>query len=226
LGGAIVSLIALLATVPAQAAVYDLVNLPFLFFDATDVEGTLETSVTGTFTTEADIENFFNSALYSVRLKNGATTVMELNNGNSSWDLRFEQLFFPGGQSAILTSTPTEIRLDFSTPNEISSAGLFLGAPPALVQYSQSNNASDFAGVAVDHEATNVGIATLPYDDPFIFPVQAAVPEPSTILLLGAGAFGLLGCFVNGAARAAGAGPPSEDVITEGRLTNPDASRP
>ncbi len=59
----LVSMVAMLVTTPANAqVVYDLGDFPFSFFGATDFHATLETSTTGTFTTEADIENFLNLA--------------------------------------------------------------------------------------------------------------------------------------------------------------------
>ena len=175
----LVSMVAMLVTTPANAqVVYDLGDFPFSFFGATDFHATLETSTTGTFTTEADIENFLNLATYSVTLKNGATIILELNNGNSFWDLKIEALGGgTGGATATLTATASEITLDFSTPNEITSVGLFLGLPGNILQYTQSNNVTDSNFVFVDHDAIIFANADVPYDDPFIFPAQPAVAD-------------------------------------------------
>lgn len=183
--GAVIGLAISMVATPCHAAVYDLADFPFTFFGATELQATLETSLTGTFTAEADIESFFNSATYSVVLKNGATTIMELNNSNSSWDLQFGALF-PGTEgSATLTSTPGGISLDFATPNEVTDVALVLGAPPSLLQYRQGNNVSDFNFVNANHDAVFQASANLPYDDPFHFPARTAVPEPSHLLVLG-----------------------------------------
>jgi len=152
------------------AEVYDLDNFRFTYFGATDIDASLETSTTGTFTTEDEIESFFNSATYSVILKDGDTIVLELNNSNSSWDLRFGGV----GSSAILTSTQNELTLDFSTPNEISSVDLVLmNSPGTTLQYTQANNISDFNFVtAFFEDLMNTADAAVPYDEPFVFEAQ------------------------------------------------------
>lgn len=185
---------AVLATTPAKAAVvYDLAGFPFTFNNATDVHATLETSTMGLFTTELEIENFFNQGTYSVIMNNGSTRLVDMHNGNSTWDLQFGGQ--SGGVGAVLSSSPREVTLDFSTPNEITGAVLILRGDdpqyPQYLQYSQDNNISDFNFVNVDYNAVHDAYATVPYDAPFTF---VPVPEPSTwaVLCVGLGALVML----------------------------------
>ena len=78
---------ALLIPALAGATEFDLGDFPFEFIEATNVDATLETSTIGVFTTEAEIEDFFNSTIYSVNLMDGATIVFTLDNSNSIWNL-------------------------------------------------------------------------------------------------------------------------------------------
>ena len=191
------AIISLFVATPASATLYDLGDFPFSFFGATDLDATLETSTTGTFTTESDIEDFLNLASYSVTLKDGATDLFTLDNSNSSWNLQFEAFGGgSGGATASLTATPSEITLDFSTPNEITRVDLFLRNASTfdVLQYSQANNVTDFNFVFVSNgDLISSGDANTIYDAPFVFPaVEAEVPEPSTFALIGAGLLGLV----------------------------------
>ncbi len=183
--GGIISSLTIAALLLSSAAnaqtVYDLGDFPFVYFGSTDVQATLETSTIGVFTTEADIENFLNLSYYSVVLKDGEASIFELNNDNSSWNLEFSALSGgDGGATAILTATPTEIVLDFSTPNEISSATLLLSYSSESIQYThqytQSNNISNINSVVLDFNAIYDARASLPYDEAFVFP---ALPPDS-----------------------------------------------
>ena len=185
----------LLSTSATAQVVYDLGDFPFVFsgpVPATEVNATLQTSTTGIFTTEAAIENFLNLATYSVVLKNGPTTILTLNNANSAWDMVFEGT----GATATLTATPSKITLDFSTPNEISSAALVLGVPPGVAQYRQGNNVTDFNFVNIDDGAESTADATVPYDAPFIFPAISVPVSSAPALSLSA--LGLLAGLLSG----------------------------
>jgi hypothetical protein len=166
------------------ATTYDLASFPFTFSWATDVHATLETSAYGTYTTEEEIEAFFNQATYSATMKDGTTTIFEMDNSNATWDLMFGGV--AGGVSAILTCTPTELTLDFSTPNEITGADLLLRGyfeqPNGHVawaswQYTQENNITDFNFAHADYDAVNQAGCSVACDAPFIFP--AIVLEPA-----------------------------------------------
>jgi hypothetical protein len=167
------------------ATTYDLAPFTFTYFDwATDARATLKTSAYGTYTTKEEIEDFFNQATYSATLKDGTTTLFEMNNGNSVWRLDLES--WAGNASVILTCTPTELTLDFSTPGEITGAALYLQGElvqpdgyiaVATVQYGQANNISDGTGFYFIYDAVNEAAGGLDYDAPFIFP--AIVREPA-----------------------------------------------
>ena len=159
---------------PAQAQVtYNLVDFPFVFFGATEVAGNLTSSTTGTFTTVAEIENFLNSATYNVVLKDGSTTVMELDNTNTSWSMVIHHRGGLGGATAMLTATASEITLDFSTPNEYTAVHIFLGPPSFRLQFTQGNNNRSNNFVHVDYGLIQTGNTDTDYDAPFIFPALA-----------------------------------------------------
>lgn len=169
---------ALLIPALASATEFDLGDFPFEFIEATNVDATLETSTIGVFTTEAEIEDFFNSTIYSVNLMDGATIVFTLDNSNSIWNLEFAALGGgTGGATATLTATEWEIVLDFSTPQEISSARLFLRNtdPFSVLQYAQENNISDINFVDV-YILPPEGWAEVTYDAAFVFPATS-IPE-------------------------------------------------
>jgi len=177
--------VALLVPVPASATEFDLGDFPFEFFGATSLDATLETSTIGSFTTEAEIEGFLNSAIYTVNLMDGATIVFSLDNSNSVWDLEFGALGGgTGGATAALTATESGLVLDFSTPEEITSVDLFLrnAATFDVLQYTQANNVSDFNFVAVSNgDLMAEGSATVAYDSAFIFPATST-PEQDVLV--------------------------------------------
>lgn len=171
---------ALLVPALASATEFDLGDFPFEFFGATNSDATLETSTIGVFTTESEIEDFLNSATYSVNLMDGATIVFSLDNSNSVWDLEFGALGGgTGGATATLTATESEIVLDFSTPQEITGVDLYLrnAATFDVLQYTQANNISDFNFVFVsDGDLMSEGFANVTYDAAFVFPATS-IPE-------------------------------------------------
>jgi hypothetical protein len=167
------------------AVIYDLGNFPFAGVGFTDVEATLETAVTGVFSSEADIENFFNASPYVIRVSDGSIVRFELTNDNSNWDLQIAGI----GSEAVLTITPTLITLAFFTPEEISGGTLLLRNPATFDnwQYTQSNNVSDvnFVAFSTGNIVDADGGARFPFGRAFVFPVSNGVPEPSTFLMLG-----------------------------------------
>lgn len=189
-GQVLVPLLASALVTPASAQVaYDLGDFPFNVLDGVEVHATLETSVTGTFTTEAEIENFLNSSRYTVLLLQGGAAVIDLNNTNSTWDLRYAALSGDTSDvTATLTVTATEITLDFSTPSEITALTLQLGEPGNLLQYYQINNVSDMNGVNIEKDPAFAAnrFAQLAYDESFVFPaLQFDTPEISFPTLTG-----------------------------------------
>ena len=191
------SLFAVLASMlmvsPANAStIYDLSSFPFYFWHTTSFHATLQTSVTGTFTTEAAIEAFLNHAIYSAVLMDGTTTLMDLNNDNATWDL-----YLGRGTSATLISTGRSLTLDFSTPLDITLMDLFLRSPRNVFQFSQQNSQlRDYNFVLASNDGVFQAYTETPYDAPFVFQgTRIAAPEASTIYLitLGLGGLGLVG---------------------------------
>jgi hypothetical protein len=174
----------MLAGGSSKAATYDLAQFPYTFSWATEVHATLQTSAYGTYTTQKEIEDFLNQAAYSVTMKDGTTTLFQMNHDNAAWHLILEGL--SGDASATLTCTPTELTLDFSTPGEITWAGLLLRGyfeqPDAYVawatlQYSQGNNITDFSFAHADYDAVHSADCNVAYNASFRFP--AIVREPA-----------------------------------------------
>lgn len=170
----------------AHAAVYDLADFSINYSGASLLEGTIETSQTGTFTTEAGIENFLNAANYSVSFYDGSNQLFNLNNTNASWDLQFSFESVPQTTSAVLEATSSAITLNFDTPRQPTSVALLLGTPSiGYIQYRQSNNITDSNFFGADFNAVHSATAGLPYDSSFVLPANTpAVPEPSQALLL------------------------------------------
>lgn len=104
---------------------------------------------------------------------------------STPWTLEFGGT----GASAIVSTSPTQLSIDFSTPNESSSAtlGIFNQLPSGeLIQFdlNQQNNVTDVNNVFAVLDAIEIGSAPPSFDSVFTFPT---VPEPSASLLFGIG---------------------------------------
>jgi hypothetical protein len=139
---------AILVALPSWGEVFDLTgNLAWSFRgDTDDVVASLETSTFGTFTTEIEIEDFLNLSSYSVSLKRGAASVFTLDNSNSVWDL---ELSGSPIVEAVLTSTPTHVRIQFLLPDERASARLTLRGPSPSPSMSYYEASGRFAGAFI-----------------------------------------------------------------------------
>lgn len=182
----------LLSVTPADAATYDLTAFSFTSPEGSQVEGTLTTSepVVGQtiLTSEAEIESFFNSAIYSITIRdNNGDIVAVIDDTNSQgWNLTAT-----GDVSAALTIEPEQLTLDYSTPLETTEIDLAVRGPEISIDgnplgfsqfiFSQQNNVSDRTQILADAFAINFADSLLEYDSAFLIP---AVPEPASRLLV------------------------------------------
>lgn len=184
-------LLTLAAMAPtAFAETYD-ISIPLVAQDVTvgsglsRVEGTLTTSQLGSFTTPAAIESLFNSSSVSLQVLAGDDTAFVVDD-SAPWEFLFSV-----GASAVVTTSPTQLSIDFSTPSENSVVEFNVYGPPGRIQFRQDNHVSDTTEIFVDYEFPDASppiydssSATFAYDSALIFPV---VPEPSGWILCGIG---------------------------------------
>lgn len=176
---ALLALVALGSPSLAQAqTTYDLADFDFSFNGGTDIQGTLVTSVTGVFTTEEEIRDFFNSSTYSVNFIYEDQISSTLNNSNSTWGFDIAV-----GNSVTLTVTENMIILDFSTPVEGSRANLYIGHQNGQESYRFYQR--DYRPGVYDHQWVGFdvwgqqGASYIPvYDSAFVFPEVSLVREP------------------------------------------------
>ena len=177
----------------SEAAVYDLAHFPFSYSNSiNNAQGAIETTQTGTFTKESEIEDFFNNSTYFISFAG-----VSLSNANSYWDLDFS--YEPDVQttSAILNVTNNRITLDFSTPTEFTEVRLIARGTTSSgslnLQYAQSNNIDNRNYVIIDHDAMDIAETQLSYGTQFVLPAAiSAVSEPETYGMMWAG-LGLIG---------------------------------
>jgi hypothetical protein len=200
------SLVFCAMSLEAHATIYNIASGTFDYTDSTSLTGTLETNLTGSFTTEAEIENFFNNSTFSLSFFNGSIELFNLNNSNALWDLEFSYENGPQTTSAQVIVDANAINIDFSTPTQPSSVVLFLkeldaeGYITGYIQFHQSNNISDGNFVGADYNAIHFADKGQPYNSNFVLPAVnqgavSAVPVPPAIYLLISG-LGLLGGLI------------------------------
>ena len=166
-----------------QAAVFDLGQRFTSAFGITEVRGSLVSTQTGVFTSEAEIEAFLNHSAYALTVYDGDAAVYTVSNANSWWDLEFDALHPEGpAPAATVVSSRTGLILDFSTPGEVSSVMLLLRSDPFGFMFGmqQHNNISDTTFLWADNHAIRLADTELPYDSPVTF---GAIPEPRGLLL-------------------------------------------
>lgn len=179
----VIGMVSAPSTTQAQTT-YDLSQFIFEFSGGSGVQATLETEITGTLTTEAEIEEFLNSSIYLLAFLYGNETVFSLDNSNSSWDLVLHN-----DAAATLTIMENEMSLDFETPNASSTLSLNSSADLSLcspdknkcLTYSQRNSLDGGENtVRIEFFDENNGSAEAGYDEPFVFPelkiYSAALP--------------------------------------------------
>lgn len=147
-------------------------DVAFQFDGVNHMQGTLETTQTGTFNTKGAVEDFFNTSTFSVKSMVGETEIYTWNNANAAWSLHLESLDLPGNQEVAVISSAESLTIDFTTPNENSDAELRLreGATSNLWQVlRQNNNVSDQNYSILQSGMPGGPSQQLPYDSKLIF---------------------------------------------------------
>ena len=159
------------------AATYSLADFAFsIVGTANDLTGTLKTNQLGVFSTESEIEEFFNDAIYSVRLEGDTGVIAEIDDSQETmWDL-----ILTSGATATLETTPTEITLEFSTPVHSSASAVLIwsnwsedNSTVSVMEYAQSHDTRAY--VVFSHNVMEQAFADLTFGQAISFP---AVPEP------------------------------------------------
>ncbi|MEY4483948.1 MAG: hypothetical protein RL693_1400, partial [Verrucomicrobiota bacterium] len=148
-------------------------DVAFQFDGINHMQGTLETTQTGTFNTEVAVEDFFNNSVYSIESRVAETVIHTWNNANAAWSLHLGSLDLPGNQEVAVISSAESLTIDFTTPNETSDAELRLREGVTLNFWQvlrQNNNASDQNYSILQYDSL-VGVQSkqLPYDSKLIF---------------------------------------------------------
>jgi hypothetical protein len=174
---------------PASAQTFQLNANDYSYSGATRIEGYISTTLTGTFTTQSEVENALNQTTFGFALFDGSTKLSEITSADSAW-----QLILGVGAGVNLTITNSAFSLNFLTPVEFTDGRLILQSADlsTVFQFSQDNNVTDNAGTHFGFNAVHSAFHNANYDATFTLNAASAVPESSTYSMLALGLLGLM----------------------------------